>query len=152
MKARLRSAEKQEQNVKYVVETMKASENARKIELKETKDLLGYSRGKMRHLENITVQQISKVHNAEKNMEKLKLKLHEKDSVIKDLKNRMKLGEQSEKLKYLEGEIDLCQKEKVSEQQARQKLEKNMENLNTASLVSNHFVIWFKILTEFYFS
>ena len=50
---------------------MKASENARKIELKETKDLLGYSRGKMRHLENITVQQISKVHNAEKNMEKL---------------------------------------------------------------------------------
>ena len=106
----------------------------------------------MRHLENITVQQISKVHDAEKNMEKLKLKLHEKDSVIKDLKNRMKLGEQSEKLKYLEGEIDLCQKEKVSEQQARQKLEKNMDNLNTASLVSNHFVICFKILTEFHFS
>ena len=112
MKARLRSAEKQEQNVKYVVETMKASENARKIELKETKDLLGYSRGKMRHLENITVQQISKVHNAEKNMEKLKLKLHEKDSVIKDLRNRMELGEQSEKLKYLEGEIDLRERKK----------------------------------------
>ena len=152
MKARLRSAEKQEQNVKYIVETMKASEKVRKIELKETKDLLGYSREKMRHLENITVQQISKVHDVEKNMEKLKLKLHEKDSVIKDLKNRMKLGEQSEKLKYLEGEIDLCQKEKVSEQQARQKLEKNMDNLNTASLVSNYFVICFKILTEFHFS
>ena len=59
MKARLKSAEKQEQNIKYIVETMKASENARKIELKETKDLLGYSRGKMRHLENITADQQS---------------------------------------------------------------------------------------------
>ena len=95
---------------------------------------------------------MSKVHNAEKNMEKLKLKLHEKNSVTKDLRNRMELGEQSEKLKYLEGEIDLCQKEKVSEQRARQKLEKNMDNLNTASLVSNHFVIWFKILSEIYVS
>ena len=57
MKARLRSAEKQEQNIKYIVETMKASENARKIELKETKDLLGYSGETIRHLErkNITV-------------------------------------------------------------------------------------------------
>ena len=58
LKARLRSAEKQEQNIKYIEETMKASENARKIELKETKDLLGYSGKTIRHLErkNITAQ------------------------------------------------------------------------------------------------
>ena len=115
---------------------MKSSEDARKRELKETKDLLEYSREKIRHLENITVKQINKVHNAEKHMENMKLKLHEKDSVIKDLKNRLKLGEQSEKVKYLEGEVELCKKEKVTEQKARQQLERNMEKLKTASLVS----------------
>jgi len=135
LKARLKSVEKQEENMKYIVDTMKSSENARKKELQETKDLLQYSRGKIKHLENITEHQISKVHNAEKKMEKLKIKLYKKDSIIKDLRSRMKLGEQSAKVKYLEGEVEICQREKKSEQETRQILEKNLENLKAASLV-----------------
>ena len=121
--------------MKYIVNTMKSSENARSKELQETKDLLQYSREKIKHLENITEQQISKVHNAEKKMEKLKIKLYKKDSLIKDLRSRMKLGEQSAKVKYLEGEVDICQREKKSEQETRKVLEQNLENLKAASLV-----------------
>jgi hypothetical protein len=55
--------------------------------------------------------------------------------MIKDFK-KVELGEQSEKLKYLEGKIDLCHKERVPDQQTRQQLEKNMENMNTTRLVS----------------
>ena len=91
------------------------------------------------------------MHHAEKKVEKLKLKLHEKDSVIKDLKSRMKDGAEAEKIKYLEGEVELCQKEKVSEQKAREKLEKNMENLNTASLVGIHLFIYCCIYSFFLF-
>ena len=151
MKARLKSAEKQDQNIKYIVETMKSSENARKKELKDTKDILDYSRDKIRDLENITIHQISKVHHAEKKVEKLKLKLREKDSVIKDLKSRMKDGAEAEKIKYLEGEVELCQKEKFSEQKTREKLEKNLENLNTASLVGIYLFIYCCIFSLFSF-
>ena len=139
LKARLKSAEKQERNIKNIVETLKSSDNARKTELKETKDLLEYSREKIRNLENTTVMQITKINDVEKEVEELKLKLHEKDFVIRGLKNKLELEEQSEKLKYLKAEIEMCQKERESEHQARQKLEANLENLNTANLVSIHF-------------
>merc|ERR1712142_952755 len=135
LKARLKSAEKQEKSIKYIVDTMKSSENARKKELQETKDLLKYSRAQIKHLENITEHQTLEMLNTEKKVEKLKLTLHKKDTKIKDLKNRLKQGEQTEKVKYLEGEIELCQKEKISERETRKVLEGNLENLKTASMV-----------------
>ena len=90
LKERLKSAEKQEENIKYIVETLKSSDKARLRELKDTKDLLQFSQDKIQHLENVTVQQINKVQTSERKMTKLKLKLHAKNAVIKDLQDRLK--------------------------------------------------------------
>ena len=136
MKERLKLAEKQEENMKYIVDIMKSNEDARNKELKKTKELLEYSKNQIKQLENITIQQISKVKNAEKNVENLKVKLYEKDAVIKDLNNRLKFNKQAERIKYLEGEIEFCHKERDSEQESMKILEKSMENLRSDSLES----------------
>ena len=137
LKNRLESAEKQEKSIAIIVDSLKASDRTRQRELKETKDLLEYSREKIYHLENITVQQIKKVHDAESDIQDMKLALKEKDNIIADLKRRLEHGEQAEEINFLKEEISICNKQKANEVEIRRKMEETMSNLEKADKVRN---------------
>ena len=139
LKSRLEAAEKQDENMVKIVNTLKMNDRTRKDELVETRQILQDSLAKSRELEKKTLFQIKQVENADKYAEGLKLKLHEKDQIINDLKIKMNLGEETERNKHLEDKLALCSRERDTVYKANKVLEENLEALNAAKLVETYF-------------
>ena len=68
-------------------------------------------------------------------MARLNLKLAEKDLSIKGLHEQLERGEAAEHLKNIKAEVEMCQREKEVERNARRQLEKNLNQLNTTFMV-----------------
>ena len=145
LKSRLEAAEKQDENMVKIVNTLKMNDRTRKDELVETRQILQDSLAKSRELEKKTLFQIKQVENADKYAEGLKLKLHEKDQIINDLKIKMNLGEETERNKHLEDKLALCSRERDTVYKANKVLEENLEALNAAKLVETYLLFFAKI-------
>ena len=141
LKSRLEAAEKQDENMVKIVNTLKMNDRTRKDELMETRQILQDSLAKSRELEKKTLFQIKQVENADKYAEGLKLKLHEKDQIINDLKIKLNLGEETERNKHLEDKLALCSRERDTVYKANKVLEENLEALNAAKLVETYFFL-----------
>lgn len=68
-------------------------------------------------------------------MARLNLKLAEKELTIKGLHEHMERGEAAEHLKNMNDEVEMCQREKEVERNARMQLENNLNQLNTTFMV-----------------
>ena len=148
LKSRLEAAEKQDENMVKIVNTLKMNDRTRKDELVETRQILQDSLAKSRELEKKTLFQIKQVENADKYAEGLKLKLHEKDQIINDLKIKMNLGEETERNKHLEDKLALCSRERDTVYKANKVLEENLEALNAAKLVETYFFAKIQIISS----
>ena len=140
LKARLVTAEQQDQNMIKIVESLKVNDKTRKNELMETRNILQDALKRTRELEEKTIDQIKQVQKSNKYAEELKLLLHEKDIMINDLRNRMNLSEEAERNKHLDDKLQLCQREKAAVYKANKVLEDNLEALNAAKLVQMWFI------------
>ena len=135
LKRRLADAEKQDETMIKIVESLKMNDKTRKSELLETRQILQDSLKKSQDLEQKTLDQIKKVERANKYADGLKLLLHEKDVMINELKYKVSLGEEAEKNKQLVDKLAMCNREKEAVYKANKILEDNLEALNAAKLV-----------------
>ena len=135
LKRRLADAEKQDETMIKIVESLKMNAKTRKSELLETRQILQDSLKKSQDLEQKTLDQIKKVERANKYADGLKLLLHEKDVMINELKYKVSLGEEAEKNKQLVDKLAMCNREKEAVYKANKILEDNLEALNAAKLV-----------------
>ena len=136
LKGRLASAEKQDNNVIKILDSLRMNDRTRKTELLETRQILQDSLRKSQDLEKKTIEQIKKVERANKYADGLKLLLHEKDVMINELKYKVSLGEEAEKNKHLVDKLEMCNREKEAVYKANKILEDNLEALNSAKLVT----------------
>ena len=138
LKSRLASAEKQDENMIKILDSLKLNDKTRKTELLETRQILQDSLKKSQDLEQKTIEQIKKVERANKYADGLKLLLHEKDVMINELKYKVSLGEEAEKNKHLVDKLEMCNREKEAVYKANKILEENLEALNAAKLVTTN--------------
>ena len=138
LKGRLASAEKQDDNMIKILDSLKMNDKTRKTELLETRTILQDSLKKSQELEQKTIEQIKKVERANKYADGLKLLLHEKDVMINELKYKVSLGEEAEKNKHLVDKLEMCNREKEAVYKANKILEENLEALNAAKLVTTN--------------
>ena len=136
LKTRLASAEKQDENMIKILDSLKLNDKTRKTELLETRQILQDSLTKSQDLEQKTIEQIKKVERANKYADGLKLLLHEKDVMINELKYKVSLGEEAEKNKHLMDKLEMCNREKEAVYKANKILEDNLEAMNAAKLVT----------------
>lgn len=138
LKTRLVSAEKQDENMIKILDSLKLNDKTRKTELVETRQILQDSLKKSQDLEQKTIEQIKKVERANKYADGLKLLLHEKDVMINELKYKVSLGEEAEKNKHLMDKLVMCNREKEAVYKANKILEDNLEAMNAAKLVTTN--------------
>ena len=138
LKSRLASAEKQDENMIKILDSLKLNDKTRKTELLETRQILQDSLEKSQDLEKKTIEQIKKVERANKYADGLKLLLHEKDVMINELKYKVSLGEEAEKNKHLVDKLVMCNREKEAVYKANKILEDNLEAMNAAKLVTTN--------------
>lgn len=138
LKTRLASAEKQDENMIKILDSLKLNDKTRKTELLETRQILQDSLKKSQDLEQKTIEQIKKVERANKYADGLKLLLHEKDVMINELKYKVSLGEEAEKNKHLMDKLVMCNREKEAVYKANKILEDNLEAMNAAKLVTTN--------------
>ena len=154
LKTRLASAEKQDENMIKILDSLKLNDKTRKTELLETRQILQDSLTKSQDLEQKTIEQIKKVERANKYADGLKLLLHEKDVMINELKYKVSLGEEAEKNKHLMDKLVMCNREKEAVYKANKILEDNLEAMNAAKLVTTKslnfliYLIFFQLLQD----
>ena len=61
----------------------------------------------------------------------MRLKLAEKDLMIKSLHDQLERGEAAAHIEHIQQDLEMCKREKEVERNARIQLEKNLEQLNT---------------------
>ena len=149
LKGRLASAEKQDDNMIKILDSLKINDKTRKTELLETRTILQDSLKKSQIIEQKTIEQIKKVERANKYADGLKLLLHEKDVMINELKYKVSLGEEAEKNKHLVDKLEMCNREKEAVYKANKILEENLEALNAAKLVTTNLLIY--LISQFHF-
>jgi len=130
LKARLEIAEKQNRNVKSIMEVEKVNTDARNLELKETQDLLTFAKQKIKDLESEAIKRSKELLLVQKEVGKFKLEVADRDNTIEELKNQLN-GVNAEKIKQLEEELDMCTN---SELAVRKNLEKTKEANREATL------------------
>lgn len=130
LKSRLEIAEKQNRNVKSIMEVEKVNTDASKIELKETQDLLTFAKQKIKDLESAAMKKSKELLLVQKEVGKFKLEVADRDNTIEELKNQLN-GVNAEKIKQLEEELDMCTN---SELAVRKNLEKTKEANREATL------------------